>query len=357
MSMPPSELLSNYALLSQSGIQGGSLTINGPLGTVYGSAGVITTSPISGTATEDQINVGAATTELRALIVYINGLTPTTPFVPAATVTLLPGVYTVSDVTFPGVVNLVFDANNDQNAQFFIRSGLSIDLTTVTMVLTNGAQANNIYWSAYSKITFAATSPIYGNLIAETENITFDATSLNVNGRILTAGTAVTFAGPTVINDPNICYLKGSKILCKQGYVAVEDLKVGDLVIKKGKILNNSEVVFEDSLLEPITWINSYRAANIDEESIPVCIKKGAFGKNTPSEDLFVSPGHRIVHEGKLLVASELINGKSIVNATSLSEIVYYHFELYDHSVVDANGLLSETFLEIDNSSKVFNNV
>ena len=69
---------------------------------------------------------------------------------------------------------------------------------------------------------------------------------------------------------------------------------------------------------------------------------------------MFVSPGHRVIVDGKMLLASEAVNGETIVQEDTFDTIEYYHFELDQHSVVMAEGLLAETFLELFDTKSSF---
>ena len=55
-----------------------------------------------------------------------------------------------------------------------------------------------------------------------------------------------------------------------------------------------------------------------------------------------------------MCVARDLINGYSIVQEDTNETIEYFHFELDKHIVINAEDVLTETFLEIDNSKKNF---
>jgi len=84
--------------------------------------------------------------------------------------TLVPGLYasgTSIEISPGGIVYL--DAQGDVNAVFVIRSATSITTSaTSQVVLTNGANAKNIFWAAGSAVTLGVNSKMKGTIIAST---------------------------------------------------------------------------------------------------------------------------------------------------------------------------------------------
>ena len=147
-----------------------------------------------------------------------------------------------------------------------------------------------------------------------------------------------------------VCYLKGSKILTKNGYKTIETLKVGDELVVMGKIENNeSYTLFEETTFESVKWIGKFNITGLKDESAPICIKSNAFGENLPFEDLCVSPLHRLLIDGKMVEAFELLNDSTVFRDYSNDSVEYYHVELESHSAILANGVLSESYLDYEN--------
>lgn len=84
--------------------------------------------------------------------------------------TLVPGLYqsgTSIQISPGGIVYL--DAQGDVNAVFVIRSATSITTSaTSNVILTNGAKAKNVFWSAGSAVTLGTNSIMKGTIIAST---------------------------------------------------------------------------------------------------------------------------------------------------------------------------------------------
>ena len=141
------------------------------------------------------------------------------------------------------------------------------------------------------------------------------------------------------------CYCKGTLILTNQGYVKIEDIKKNDLVIREG-IITPSGTLERNVMVVPVIWISSFKVKILNSQSRPICITKNAFGEHFPSEDLYISPGHKIFINDKLLLeANDIINGNTIYQDNECESVEYYHLECEEHSAIYANGCLSESYI------------
>ncbi len=142
------------------------------------------------------------------------------------------------------------------------------------------------------------------------------------------------------------CYATGTLIDTPGGPRAVEDLQVGDLV----ETLDHGP--------QPIRWTSSrdYPLEEVDVDAKPVLIAAGALGKGLPTQDLIVSPQHRMFvgSHGQLdgwfrtegfAPAKTLTVVKGIRHMKGKQTITWIHFACDRHEVVMANGCLSETLL------------
>jgi len=104
--------------------------------------------------------------------------------------TLVPGLYesgTSIEISPAGILYL--DGQGDGNAVFVIRSATSITTeATSEVVLTNGANAANIYWVSGSAVTLGVNSKMKGTIIASTSISLL--TGSRLDGRALIQGAA-----------------------------------------------------------------------------------------------------------------------------------------------------------------------
>ena len=165
--------------------------------------------------------------------------------------------------------------------------------------------------------------------------------------------------------EPIVCFMKGTNILTEKGYVLVENLKVGTVLLTNGKIiqnnklgkLQNNQFVYINSKLnfskQPIQWVSSFTVDKPDKRSYPICFTPGSIDKNNnmPSLDLYVSPEHSIYVNKQMIPAKLLVNGKTIFQDTSFKNrsIEYYHIEMPYHCAIISNGVLTESYLDSGN--------
>jgi hypothetical protein len=345
-------------LLAQTGITGvgvpapaNLVTVNG--GNWYSPTG-ITANLVAGPTNPKGINAtnqAAAFTELTSLVGVLNGLTVTNAsFAGGGTQTISPGVYkNATIIEFTSGATITLDAQGVPDAQFIFIADTEITFTSVTsVILVNGAKASNVFWLAGSKISTAGATltDLPGVLIAGTE-ITF-AGAININNAY--ARTAlISFIGISTVRNVIavvICYAKGTNILTKRGYVPIETITEDDSLAIIGTFNEKVAELNSGISYRPVKWCSSFTVNNLNNLTMPICIKKHALGKNQPFEDLYVSPAHGILIGKKLIFAQHLINEKTIFQYYPLDEVTYYHVELQDHSAILANGIISETFLE-----------
>lgn len=103
--------------------------------------------------------------------------------------TLKPGVYCFSSSA--GLTgNLVFDADGDPNAIWFIQIGSTLTVSDGSQMTIIGGKANNIYWQVGSSATIGKAAHVVGNILS-LASITINTAS-SVCGRALARNGAVT---------------------------------------------------------------------------------------------------------------------------------------------------------------------
>jgi autotransporter passenger strand-loop-strand repeat protein len=143
------------------------------------------------------------------------------------------------------------------------------------------------------------------------------------------------------------CFAEGTRIGTADGWVRVEDLRVGDAVTT---VPGRLEVARMAASCEPIVWIGSRNvdcARNPKPETVwPIRVGAGAFGELVPERDLFLSPDHAVFVNDVLVPVKLLVNGGSITQVKR-NHVAYYHLELPEHAVILAEGLPVESYLDI----------
>lgn len=114
--------------------------------------------------------------------------------------TLLPGKYRVaSAIAITGA--LILDGGGDPNAVFIIHTTGAINFAaSSTIILTNGASVENVFWLAEGAIGIGASCIIKGSLVSHNGAIAFGA-SCTIDGRMITNNGAVSF-GPGSCTAP-----------------------------------------------------------------------------------------------------------------------------------------------------------
>jgi hypothetical protein len=187
----------NFAVLAEAtvtNVVSAGTVVNGDLGLTPGSS--VTGFPpgiVNGTIQIDNPPAVAALASLMTAYNTAVGLSgPTIIAENLAGQTLFPGLYESSANSFEITGgNLILDAQGDPNAVWVFQmpaSTLTLTNPSCNVVLSNGAQASNIFWQVGSSATIGAGCVLEGNILADT-SITLVA-GATVNGRALAGAVA-----------------------------------------------------------------------------------------------------------------------------------------------------------------------
>jgi Ice-binding-like/Bacterial Ig-like domain len=170
--------------------------------------------PNEGTAATMAIAVEAAS-EAQTAYTTLKNLPPGTilPSKELGNLTLAPGTYTSPAFYDITAGPLTLDAQGDPNATWVFQMGTYLTVGTPSasesVVLTNGAQAKNVYWQVGSAATinYGGGGTMVGTIISQAGTTvsspaqSTSATVTTVNGRVLALSASVTIVN-TVINVP-----------------------------------------------------------------------------------------------------------------------------------------------------------
>jgi hypothetical protein len=249
------------------------------------------------------------------------------------------GTFTV-DTTAPVVtVNAV--TGDDNLTQGESQAGYSVSGTAT------GADGQTITVELWDETGSTIISTETATVTGGTWTVNFDG-NLPIDGpsgnQYSIHASVADIAGNTGTVDHNfdvestVCFMPGTRILTPSGEVNVETLKKGDLVTTT------------DGRHVPVSWLGRQTVSRIFADPmrvLPIRIKAGALAENAPSRDLLISPDHAILIDAMLVQAGALVNGTSIVRESDVpTTFTLYHVEVDDHSLILADNVPSETFID-----------
>lgn len=147
-----------------------------------------------------------------------------------------------------------------------------------------------------------------------------------------------------------VCFLAGTMIKTPKREIAVEDIRIGDKVLTFNWQKNKEEIQSVRWVGSKVVKVNS--DLHDDQAGYPVRILKDAITEGIPSKDLLVTPEHCLFFDGKFTPARMFVNGYSIYYDYSIANYTYYHIETEVHSVIWANGMLTESYLDTGNQAQ-----
>jgi hypothetical protein len=191
---------STYGVLANSAVT--SATPSSIAGSAGGDIGVGSATVPTGTIAHSgtQVLGGSAIAALTAASGALSDSRVGTPLAVelGAGKTVSPGAYTGGTFEINGTLTL--DGGGSSSSVFIFRAASTLTTgTSSSVVLTNGAQACNVFWQVGSSATLGATSTIAGHVIAQASVST--GAGSTVNGQLIGITGAVTLGGTTVVNN------------------------------------------------------------------------------------------------------------------------------------------------------------
>jgi hypothetical protein len=197
---------STYAVLAGSTITStGETTLTGDLGLSPGSA-VTGFPPGTLTGTQNVDNLAAKGAEANVSTAYANATPASRANCPVtltngedlAGLTLAPGLYwSAKTLNIEGGA-LTLSGGGNPNAVWVFQLGSAFTTTSgAKVILTNGAQAGNVFWQVGSSATIGTTSTVQGTILAA-DSISM-LTGSTLDGRALAKSGEVSLQGATVV--------------------------------------------------------------------------------------------------------------------------------------------------------------
>ena len=220
---------------------------------------------------------------------------------------------------------------------------MTVHIDNLTAVSADVTYQNGTSQSYNNVVMFQDTA---GNLFLV--NSDYAGTNLNTNSGIESINVTSVDSGAynALIQSALqefICFQSGTRIGTPGGEVAIEALRIGDLVLTA------------DKGPQPILWIGR---SNVKEtpENAPIKLCAGSLGANLPLSDLYISRQHRILLGSKIAermfgVSEILAPARTLLDVNGVSRgwnakpRVYYHILFAGHEVIWANGCRAESLL------------
>ncbi|MGX7346424.1 Hint domain-containing protein [Acetobacter pasteurianus] len=327
--------LANLATGSTINIIGGAATLTGTSGSSV--AGVLNGSTIN-------VEYGGTLNTGSALASVLEG--STVNFGTGGGTVIINGGGTLISLLASGSLNATTFQNYDPSKD-------TIELQNTTSTIASYTIGNGGLFGTDSSEKIVTLKDANSNVIGQFAVSPASGVTLNNGDYVVNTATNDTNPLKITVSDSNTyigaCFLAGSMICTPRGDVAVEDIRIGDEVVTFDW-RNDKEVV------SPVVWVGTthvnVRAELPDDEAgWPVRILKDAISDGVPYKDMLITSEHCLFFKDSFVPARMLVNGVSIFYDKSITSYNYYHVETQQHSVITADGMLTESYLDTGNRS------
>ncbi|MBS0979569.1 Hint domain-containing protein [Acetobacter thailandicus] len=248
-----------------------------------------------------------------------------------------------AQVTIPSTAGGTVTLTGDGNSDLIITGN-----TSPTTVISGFTQ--NVGTGAVDSITLESVkaNDVKDVTYPDADHVTF---TLQDNSSITLNIIGVEEIGYTLSENSDgdlvyeVCFLADTLIATPNGTMAVQDLKPGDVIVsyQDGKACHTT-----------VTWAGKAHCTvksekSDDEAGYPVRILQDAIAPGVPFKDLLVTAEHCLFFDNAFIPARMLVNGRSVFYDRSVPSYDYYHIETEDHSVIMADGMLTESYLDTGN--------
>jgi hypothetical protein len=140
-------------------------------------------------------------------------------------------------------------------------------------------------------------------------------------------------------NQGGNCFARGTLVRTREGYQPIEKLAAGDEVaVCFGGFAPVKAMVSHTLSSSSSRWLG-------EQANLPILVRRGALGENSPSADLCVTALHPVYVDGFLMRIGDLVNGTSIVHepANGRDTLDFFTIELDRHDILDVQGASFES--------------
>jgi hypothetical protein len=259
-----------------------------------------------------------------------------------APVNTVPGTQE-DNIALPG--DVVFSAANGNRIAVSDPddSTLSVTLAVSNGALTlNGTAGLTIESGADGTGTMTFTGSV-ADINAALNGLAYHTDSTDTSAGDVNDTLTITTNDGSLVDSDNvdidvICFMPGTHVAVPGGEAEIETLRPGDLVMTTA------------GQAKAVRWIGRQTVSRRFADPLrvlPIRIRAGALGENTPCRDLLISADHAVLVDSVLVQAAALVNGSSIVRETGVPQVyTYYHVELDDHSLILTENVAAETFID-----------
>ncbi|MFT8808042.1 Hint domain-containing protein [Gluconobacter sp.] len=207
-------------------------------------------------------------------------------------------------------------------------SGYTISGTGSSRTVTLFGGNNNTQIATYT-VTLASGATLKAG--------TYNALNADNNPLKITYSNGNTYIG--------VCFLADSMVRTPSGETPIQDIRTGDEILAWYEGTPSARKVIWTGRRQATT----NPALPDDQAGYPVRILANAIADNVPHKDMLITAEHCLFMDGRFVPARMLVNGKSIFYDRSVTSYEYFHIETRDHSVIMADGMLTESYLDTGN--------
>lgn len=260
-----------------------------------------------------------------------------------ATVSVMGGGTLEKSLLLNGYVSAMSGATLSANVLNSNVVYLSSGATSINDTYINSGTGADGYSDAYVYSGASIVSPYIGSANAGSFVVRVSSGASITDPTLVTSGGQLLVSGGTVTTtDPDPCFLAGTVIETAKGGINVEDIRIGDEILTLVNGVKETRAVIWAGKAEAMIRPDLPN----DLSGYPVRIVKDALGENLPFKDMLITSEHCLYLEGAFVPVRMLINGITVFYDTTIRQYEYFHIETERHSIISADGVWSESYLD-----------